>query len=230
MPAHALKILILEDNDDLREGWLAFLQSQGHHVRGIALAEELLDAAGSFSPDVYVIDLNLPDSDGLDVVQRLRTVHPNAGIVITTARTQIGDKVRGYDRGADIYFTKPVDPQELLAGIAALAKRRHADGRAGVSLCLHLERFLLQGPKTTVHLTPSETALLAGLVRAANQPLARWQLGELLGAGDDLPSDAMLEMRIARLRKKLTAAGAESPSIRAVHKRGYVLSCTVVLE
>jgi DNA-binding response OmpR family regulator len=96
-------------------------------------------------------------------------------------------------------------------------------------LHLNLERHLLKGPTATVELTPSETKLLAGLVRAAGQPLARWQLAELLGAGDELPSDAMLEMRIARLRKRLTAAGAEAPAIRAMHKKGYVLCCGVVL-
>ena len=230
MPNRALKILILEDNDDLREGWLAFFQSQGHYVRGIALAEELLDETGDFSPDVYVIDLNLPDGDGLAVVKRLRSVQPHAGIVISTARTQIGDKVQGYDSGADIYFTKPVDPQELLAGIAALAKRRQAQVHGEGALRLQLDRFSLQGPLSTVTLSPSETTLLAGLVRAAHQPLARWQLAELLGTGDDLPSDAMMEMRIARLRKKLSAAGADAQAIRAVHKRGYVLVCEVLLE
>jgi len=229
MLTHTIKILILEDNDDLREGWLAFFQSQGHHVRGIALAEELLDKVADFTPDVYVIDLNLPDADGLEVVRHLRKVHPGVGIVITTARTQIGEKLQGYEGGADIYFTKPIDPQELLAGIAALAKRRSTELRTDTQIRLYLERFVLQGPLATVTLTPSETAILAGLVRAANQPLARWQLAELLGAGDELPSDAMLEMRIARLRKKLTAAGADAQPIRAVHKRGYVLSCEVFL-
>lgn len=226
----SLKILILEDNDDLREGWLAFFQSQGHYVRGIALMEELLDGAADFSPDVYLIDLNLPDGDGIDVVKRLRSAHPNVGIVISTARTQIGDKVRGYDSGADIYITKPADPQELLAGINALAKRRHAQARAEAPLRLHLDRFALEGPVAKVDLTPSETALLAGLARAANQPLARWQLAALLGTGEDLPTDAMLEMRIARLRKKLTSTGADAQAIRAVHKRGYVLSCEILLQ
>jgi len=230
MIQRALKILILEDNDDLREGWLAYFQSQGHYVRGVALADELLDESGDLTPDVYVIDLNLPDANGLDVVKRLRAVHPSVGIVITTARTHIGDKVEGYDSGADIYFTKPVDPQELMAGIAALAKRRLSGAAAEDVLHLNLERHLLKGPAATVELTPSETTLLAGLVRAAGQPLARWQLAELLGAGDELPSDAMLEMRIARLRKRLTAAGAEAPAIRAMHKKGYVLCCGVVLD
>jgi len=206
MPPRALKILILEDNDDLREGWLSFFQRQGHYVRGAALADELLDDTGAFSPDVYIVDLNLPDANGLDVVKRIRSVNPNVGIVITTARTQIGDKVEGYDSGADIYLTKPVDPQELLAGVSALAKRRQPPTNPAQQLHLQLDRHALKGHLATVELKASETLLLAGLVRAAGQPLARWQLAELLGAGEELPSDAMLEMRITRLRKRLTCA------------------------
>jgi DNA-binding response OmpR family regulator len=230
MTSSALKILILEDNDDLREGWMAFFQAQGHYVRGAALAEALLDESGDVSPDVYVIDLNLPDADGLEVVKRLRLVHPNVGIVITTARAQIGDRVRGYESGADNYFTKPVDQQELMASITALGKRRLRDARNDEVLTLILQRHQLKGPDGTVDLTPSESHLLAGLVRATGQPLARWQMAELLGTGEELPSDAMLEMRIARLRKKLHNVGAELPAIRAVHKKGYVLLSTVVLE
>lgn len=230
MPTRALNILILEDNDDLREGWLAYFQSQGHRVLGVALADELLEVPGGFSPDVYVIDLNLPDADGLDLVKRLRAVHPNVGIVITTARSQIGDKVEGYESGADIYLTKPVEPQELMAGISALAKRRHGHTTPEESLRLLLEKNQLLGPHGSVDLTSGEARLLAGLVRASGKPLARWQMAELLEVPEGLPSDAMLEMRIARLRKRLLAAGAAPPVIKAIHKQGYVLYCDVVLD
>lgn len=230
MPSRSLKILLLEDNHDLREGWLAFFQRQGHYVRGAALADEILDESGDFSPDVYVIDLNLPDANGLDVVKRLRSVQPNVGIIITTARTHIGDKVEGYDSGADIYFTKPVDPVELMAGINSLAKRRSIVVGDEDDLHLQLDTHQLRGPTSAVDLTPSETLILSGLARAAGQPLARWQIAELLGVGEELPSDSMLEMRIVRLRKRLIAVGAQAPGIRAMHKRGYVLCCRVILE
>lgn len=93
-----------------------------------------------------------------------------------------------------------------------------------------MQKHQLQGPSATVELTPSETVLLTGLVRAAGTPLARWQLARLLGAGEEAPSDAMLEMGIARLRKRLVAAGAPAPAIRALHRRGYVLTYYVVLD
>lgn len=229
MPAFVLKILIVEDNDDLREGWVSFIQKQGHCVRGVGLAAELLDECGDFTPDVYVIDLNLPDADGLELVKKLREVHPNVGIVITTARSQIGDKLLGYESGADIYFSKPVDPAELLAGVGAAAKKWRLQSTQAGTLHLHLDRHTLEGPLGTVSLTASETTLLAALVRSAGEPLAPWQMAELLGAGTDFPTAAALEMRIARLCKKLSTAGAEPPGIRSVYSRGYALSSRVLL-
>jgi DNA-binding response OmpR family regulator len=157
-------------------------------------------------------------------------VHPNAVIVVTTARTEIGDRVQGYESGADIYFTKPVNPQELMAGISALAMRRQTEGSQVSKFILQISQHQLKGPEVAVRLTPLETALLASLVRAAGQPLERWQISQQLGAGSDLMADAVLEMRVVRLRKKLVAAGAQEPSIRAVYGRGYMLCCAVVLE
>lgn len=230
MLTFALKILIVEDNDDLREGLIAFFQSQGHYVRGVALAAELLDESGDMTPDIYVIDLNLPDANGLDLVSQLRKVHPNVGIVITTARSQIGDKIVGYERGADIYFTKPVDPAELMAGIHSVAKRLMPAIADAQAVYLRSDRQVLEGPAGSADLSPNESILLAGLIRAAGQPLARWQLAELLGAGEMLLSAATLEMRMARLRKKLVAVGATPPCIRAIYGRGYILNSAVFLD
>ena len=227
----ALKILVVEDNDALREATLAFLQQQGHYVRGVSMAEEIDDLPGGFVPDVYVIDLNLPDEDGLSLTRRLRASHPNVGIVITTARSQIGDKVVGYESGADLYLTKPVHPQELMAGVNALGKRlRNASASQG-GLLLMLSRQQLTGPAGMVDLTASDVQVLCALARAPGQTLERWQLAEIIGAGHDVePTAATMEMRIARLRKKLTSPGAAQPSIKALHKVGYTLCCPVVLQ
>ena len=231
MQAAALKILLIEDNEDLREATLAFLQNQGHDVRGVSMAEEINDVTGGFVPDVYVIDLNLPEEDGLSLTRRLRAAHPNVGIVITTARTQIGEKVLGYESGADLYLTKPVHPQELMAGVAALGKRlRQASQRDG-ALLVQVSRSQLTGPDGMVDLTTSDAQILCALARAPGLSLERWQLAEIISAGNDMgPTAATLEMRIARLRKKLASVGAPQPSIKALHKVGYSLCCPVVLQ
>ena len=227
----ALKILVVEDNDALREATLAFLQNEGHYVRGVAQAEEIDELPGGFVPDVYVIDLNLPDEDGLSLTRRLRAAHPNVGIVITTARTQIGEKVLGYDSGADLYLSKPVHPRELMAGISALGKRVRTIGLHTKAMVLDLKRMVLIGPETQVEITASDALVLSALARAPGHKLERWQIAEIVrGTDTDTPSAATLEMRISRLRKKLAAVGAPAPHIKAVHKVGYTLCTPVVMQ
>ncbi|MCC6915930.1 response regulator transcription factor [Nitrosomonas sp.] len=231
MQDFAFKILLVEDNDDLREATSAFLQQKGHYVRSVPMAEEINDMTGGFVPDVYVIDLNLPDEDGLSLTRRLRDTHPDAGIVITTARSQIGDKVLGYESGADLYLTKPVHPNELMAGITSLAKRlKYSPISHNHDLQLNVGRLQLNGPGGSAELTAADSQLLSAFARAPGQTLERWQLAEIIGTGGEPPSSATIEMRIARLRKKLAAAGAASPYIKALHKVGYKLCDSVILQ
>jgi DNA-binding response OmpR family regulator len=228
----ALKILVVEDNDELREATLAFLQNHGHYVRGVAMAEDIDDLTGGFAPEVYVIDLNLPDEDGLDLTRRLRASQPNVGIVIATARTQIGDKVVGYESGADLYLTKPVHPQELMAGVAALGKRLRALRQSEhAATVFDMSTMELRGPNGITGLTASDSLILSALARAPGRKLERWQIAEIVGSNDgDVPSAATLEMRITRVRKKLAAVGAPAPHIKALHKVGYTLCTPVVLQ
>lgn len=228
----ALKILVVEDNDELRAATLAFLQNQGHYVRGVSMAEDIDDMAGGFLPDVYVIDLNLPDEDGLSLTQRLRASHPDVGIIITTARTQIGDKVVGYESGADHYLPKPVHPQELLACAKALGKRLQTQSQQQQgALTLNLTGLFVTGAAGRADLTSSDVLILTALARAPGQSLERWQIAEIIGSNNTTspPSTATMEMRITRLRKKLVNAGAPVPGIKAVHKVGYTLCCPVVM-
>ncbi|MEN9771260.1 MAG: hypothetical protein RLZZ180_2890 [Pseudomonadota bacterium] len=232
MHAPSLKILLIEDNDQLREATLAILRQKSHEVVGIPMAEDLVDATGGFIPDVYIIDINLPDEDGLSLTRRLRVKHPQAGIVITTARTAISDKVAGYESGADLYLTKPVHPRELIASLEALGKRtKPRSSRKGQDLVLQVSRLRLTGPSGGLDVSISDVKMLSALVRAPGQSLERWQIAELMSTTQDPdPSTSMIEMRIARLRKKLLTAGAMLPCIQAVRRVGYVLCCPVTLE
>lgn len=230
MSSESLKILLLEDNDNLRAGLTTFFESRGHQVKAIIFASELLEHVGKFNPDVYVIDLNLPDADGLDIVKKLRESQPNSNIIIITARTKIGDRVLGYECGADIYLTKPVSPEELMAGISSLVKRRISNSNTPNRLTLLQKQCLLQGPESNTELTPQEVSLLTAFVFSCNEPIPRWRIAELLGIGSELPSDATIEMRISRLRKKLASVGAEPDSIKSVYKKGYVMTCTLLIK
>ena len=226
MNKFALKILVVEDNDALREATLAFLQRHGHYVRGVSSAEELYDVEGAFVPDLYIVDLILPAEDGLSLTKRLRAAHPGVGIIITTALSRIGDKVLGYRSGADLYLTKPLDPEELIASLESLASRLRSTAGAADALTLKVASMKLSGPGGEVPLSAGEATVLSAFARAPGRSLERWQLAEVIGGeGQNQPSVGTLEMRITRLRKKLTAIGAEPPGIKAIHKVGYTL-CT----
>jgi DNA-binding response OmpR family regulator len=229
MQKFALNILLIEDNDALREATLAFLQSQGHFVRGVSSAEEVTEAEGGFLPDIYIIDLILPAEDGVSLTRRLRAAHPGVGIIITTALARIGDKVIGYRSGADLYLTKPLAPEELIAGLESLAQRLRSFSAPPGTIELKVSALRLSGPAGSVSVSFGEATVLSAFARAPGRSLERWQLAEVIsGEGQETPSAGVMEMRIVRLRKKLDAIGAEPPGIKAIHKVGYAL-CTQLL-
>ena len=225
-----LNILFVENNAVSFTATLEALQTAGHRVRSVAMAEEITDAIGAFAPDIYVIGLSLQDDDGLILTQRVRSTQPLAGIVIVTARSRSGDRVEGYESGADLYLTQPVHPSELSAGIVALGNRLRLTLSINAKrLQIHKNKMELVGPSAKTGLTTGEQAILSALALAPGQTLERWQLMEILGTGEESPSPSALEMRIARLRKKLVRVGAESPTIKSLHKVGYTLCRDVVL-
>lgn len=226
----ALKILLVEDNDGLREATLAFLQRHGHYVRGVSSAEEVNDVEGGFVPDVYVIDLILPAEDGVSLTRRLRAAQPGAGIIIMTAMARIGDKVLGYRSGADLYLTKPIDPEELIASLESLGSRLRNAALTPDTLLLRIANLKITGRLGEALLSAGEVTMLSAFARAPGRSLERWQLLEVIGSdAPSLPSTGTMEMRIARLRKKLTAIGAEPPGIKAIHKVGYTLCAPIAL-
>jgi len=163
----ALKILLVEDNDGLREATLAFLQRHGHYVRGVSSAEEVNDVEGGFVPDVYVIDLILPAEDGVSLTRRLRAAQPGAGIIIMTAMARIGDKVLGYRSGADLYLTKPIDPEELIASLESLGSRLRNAALTPDTLLLRIANLKITGRLGEALLSAGEVTMLSAFARAS---------------------------------------------------------------
>jgi DNA-binding response OmpR family regulator len=224
----SLHILVVEDNDSLREATVDFLQAQGHHVTGVVAAEDVDDTPTRDLPDLYLIDVNLPGENGFSLADRIRQSHPLAGIVLITARDQLSDRLEGYSSGADNYLIKPVEQTELLACINTLARRIKASAPApATSLTLHSHNLSLSGPDGTVALSHGEGLLLAAFCRAAGQKLERWQAMQLVDTKDKGLVPANLEMRISSLRKKLNACGAPDDAIRTLRGFGYALNCPI---
>ena len=136
----------------------------------------------------------------------------------------------GYRSGADLYLTKPLDPEELIAGLDSLAHRLRNLSAPPGTVELRVATLRLSGPAGSVGVSVGEATVLSAFARAPGRSLERWQLAEVIGGeGQNQPSASTLEMRITRLRKKLTAVGAPPPGIKAIHKVGYTLCAPLLL-
>ena len=226
----SLHILVVEDNDSLREATVDFLQAHGHQTLGVVCAEEVDDTPTRDLPDLHLIDVNLPGEDGFSLAERIRKSQPMAGIVLMTARGQLSDRLEGYSSGADNYLIKPVEQSELLVCVNSLARRLKASSQVpNDALELNNQTLCLKGPKGSVTLSHGESILLAAFSRAAGQKLERWQAMQLVDTKDKGLVPANLEMRISALRKKLSACGAPEDAIRTLRGFGYALGCSVKL-
>lgn len=234
--ASPLNIAVVEDHDALRALTVELLLARGYSAVGVASAEAL-DWRAARATDLFVIDLNLPGEDGLSLSSRIRSACPQAGIVMVTARTGRAARVAGYAHGADVYLPKPVAPEELLAVIAALGRRLqpspvgavHAARTGPAAITLDTLQLALVSARARVALTPHEAALVEALMRAPRRQLGLSRIAEVLGLSPHDMSKASLEVRVVRLRRKLTDAGGEPPAIKAVRGYGYQLCASLTL-
>lgn len=225
-----MNVIVIEDNDNLRQATVAMLVRNGHWASGLVCAEDLVDVQLVPQPDLFVVDLNLPGEDGLSLARRLRAMQPLVGIIMVTARTLLGDRLAGYHSGADIYLLKPVDPSELLAAVESLGRRLRqtmpAEQPVGTRARLRLAPAarLLTGPVAEVPLSESEVIILVGLGSAQTGRLEYAEIMTLLGEDPQSYAQAALEVRIVRLRHKLVRSGAPAGAISSVRGIGYRLT------
>jgi DNA-binding response OmpR family regulator len=223
----SLRIMVIEDYDALRETICNVLQADGHEPCGVSAAEDVDDTPVGYVPDLYIVDINLPDENGISLARRIRRSQPDAGIVIVSARTALSDRIDGYGSGANLYLTKPIQLDELRAVVGGFAQRlANTEQEVGSHISLRPVKMDLAGPAQTVRLTQSEVVLLAAFSRAAQQTLEHWQVEAHLGNGETL-AKGNLEVRLGRLRKKLITCGAEAPAIKSIRGVGYKLCATV---
>jgi len=208
MDASRAKALIVEDERQIRRFVRAALEDDGCEVIEAETAAQGLELAAQRKPDLLVLDLGLPDRDGVDVIGDLRA-WSDLPIIILSARAQEDDKVRALDAGADDYLTKPFGVAELLARTRALLRRPRASqgGREPVvtfgRVRVDLAHRLVQRDGDAVHLTPIEYRLLTVLVANSNRVLThRHLLAEVWGPGY-AESTHYLRIYIAHLREKL---------------------------
>lgn len=229
--APGLNILVVEDDDNLRVSILDALSTSGHNVRGIDCAEALPEQADLLQLDFAIVDLNLPDEDGISLSRRLRLTHPELGIIMLSARARSEDRITGYASGADIYLTKPASLAELNQAIMALARRikRVPLVTHSQEFRLHVKGLMLSHGDQYITLTKREAALLAAFVRAAQNTLENWQIAEAVGSDVDAIKKTLIELHVSRLRKKIPPISGVTSPIRAIRGVGYQLCVPVQL-
>jgi two-component system, OmpR family, response regulator len=218
-----VRILLVEDNGTLADGLSAILRGSGYAVDVVSdgLSAEAVATAEKF--DLIILDLNLPEMDGLDVLRSIRARQNQAAVMILTARGTPEERVRGLDLGADDYLTKPFDISELEARIRVLL-RRQAGLRSSrvefgnLSLDLTSRSFSVGG--RPLDLPAREVALLELLFLRAGKVVSKESIiGSLTGFDDDLSSNA-IEQYVSRLRRRLLAHGLTVKTARGI---GYYL-------
>ncbi|HJW25598.1 MAG TPA: response regulator transcription factor [Rhodocyclaceae bacterium] len=225
-------IVIVEDDPDVARTIEHVLNDFGFRTAWCRSAGDLLRRLRALAPDLCIVDLGLPDMDGLEAMQRLRQVSA-CGILILTGRAHVSDRVMGLELGADDYVLKPFEPRELVARVRSILRRREA-GAAGAGEKQVAEfagwRFN-PGNNTLVSpsgqeqvLSTAEAELLKVFVGNPNRILQREQL---MGPRGLSPTDRSIDVRISRLRRKLEPDPQSPTFIKTVYGAGYLFLASV---
>jgi two-component system, OmpR family, KDP operon response regulator KdpE len=226
-PRH--RILIVEDDGQIRRFLRAGLAAQGYELRETESGERALAEAAISPPDLVILDLGLPDMDGVEVVRRLRE-WSSTPILVLSARARESDKIAALDAGADDYLTKPFGMGELLARIRVALRHRVAgsDNEASVFNCSTLRVDLaarrVTVDATEVHLTPIEYRLLAVLIQHADKVVTHRQLLKEVWGPGYVERSHYLRVHMAALRHKLEADPARPRFLLTEAGVGYRLA------
>lgn len=225
------RISILEDSIEIQKLLVDALSGAGFEVRAYGFAQHFEGDFKAWKPDLCIIDLGLPDKDGLTMLSHLAN-NFDTTIMIVSGRCSLSDKVAGLELGADDYVTKPFEVSELVARVRALLRRKTQVG--GVSenhlfqfsgWTVDLAKFMLideQGREQ--RLSASEVALLEIFLRRPNRLITRDQIREELGdRGDEFSFDRAIDVRVSRLRTKLKDSSKNSKIIQTIYGAGYIL-------
>nr|WP_319400458.1 response regulator transcription factor [uncultured Carboxylicivirga sp.] len=219
-----MKILIVEDEPELSQSIHNFLQSEGHICESVSRLNDALYLVDSVF-DIIVLDLNLPDGNGLEVVRKVKSKGMNSGIIIVSARDSLSNKIEGLELGADDYLTKPFQMAELNARLKSVIRRVHFKGDDKIEfneLTVIPDKIMVTVNSQPVDLTKREFDLLVYFIANKNRVLTKTGIGEHMSKDfmDYGFTDDFIYTHIKNLRKKLLKAGC-GDYIRNVYGVGY---------
>lgn len=229
MATDAPQILVIEDEHPIRKFVRISLESHDYRVRDAGTAAEGLAAATSAPPDAIILDLGLPDRDGLDVIRTLRE-WSTVPIIVLSARGRESDKIAALDAGADDYLTKPFGVGELLARIRVALRHRSSPPTPAAEAIFTVGGLQVDHIRRTVHLnteelhlTPTEYRLLTTLVRHAGKVVTHRQLLKEVWGPDSVYENQYLRVYMGQLRRKIEADPARPRYLKTEAGVGYRL-------
>jgi DNA-binding response OmpR family regulator len=232
-------LLVIEDEDFSRSLLAAYLETGGFIVSGVGSGGQGLAAIDSGRIDVVLLDLGLPDLDGIEVLKRIRarTAIP---VVVISNRERVEDRLAALEAGADDFLVKPFDPRELAARLKVVLRRsatgsRQPDDDDEEMRELRFDgwrlrfatRDLISPDQAEIALTPSEFNLLAALASAPQRVLSREKLLDAIARKEDAPIDRTIDVLVSRLRRKLETDPRKPQLIVTVPGFGYRFAATV---
>ncbi|MEG9883100.1 MAG: response regulator transcription factor [Hyphomicrobiales bacterium] len=221
-----MRVLLIEDDTATAEGINLMLTSEGFSVYRTDLGEEGVDLGKLYNYDIILLDIDLPDMSGYDVLKTLRLGKIDTPTLILSGFGAIEDKVKGLGIGADDYVTKPFNRDELVARIHAVVRRSQGHAQSVIKtgeLSVNLDAKTVEVGGRRVHLTGKEYEMLELLSLRKGTTLTKEMFLNHLYGGMDEPEVKIIDVFICKLRKKLAAATGGDHYIETVWGRGYML-------
>ena len=221
-----MRILLVEDDPTTSKSIEMMLSNANLNVYATDLGEEGIDLAKLYDYDLILLDLNLPDMNGHDVLKTLRRARVETPILILSGNDDAENKIRGFGFGADDYLTKPFHREELIARIHAIIRRSKGHAQSVIQtgrILVNLDAKTVEVDNHQVHLTGKEYQMLELLSLRKGTTLTKEMFLNHLYGGMDEPELKIIDVFICKLRKKLSEATGGENHIETVWGRGYVL-------
>ena len=221
-----MRVLLVEDDSTTAESIKLMLGSEGMVVDTTDLGEDGLEIGKLYDYDIIILDLMLPDMDGMEVLRRLRDARVETPVLILSGLNQPDTKVKGLGTGADDYLTKPFNKAELIARIQAIVRRSKGHSQSVIRtgrMTVNLDARTVEIDNAPIHLTGKEYGILELLSLRKGTTLTKEMFLNHLYGGMDEPELKIIDVFICKLRKKLAQATGGDSYIETVWGRGYVL-------
>ncbi len=223
-----MKLLIIEDEDLLADSMIEYLRKEGYQCEWAHNLDEAKTKSWDYEYDCLIVDINLPDGNGLEVIEQIKEMKSKSGIIVVSARNALDDRIHGLDLGADDYLTKPFDLAELNARIKAIIRRRNFDAQNSIAFneieVSPYEKCVKVNGKT-LKLTKKEYDLMLYFISNPNRVIPKGSIAEHLWGDqmDMVDSYDFIYSHLKNLRKKIQEKGGND-YIQTVYGVGYKFS------